>query len=97
MKILIDSDINAQVRKADLKDVKAILDIEMKCFDSHQFNKNQFEYYIKNKKSIFFVIYITETCGYISGIIDERGEKRKARLYSMAVLSEYGKLDGNFS
>ena len=65
------------------------MNIETSCFDSDRFTKNQIDYYIKKRTSIFYIISNGETFGYISGIIDNRGKKKKARLYSLAILPKY--------
>lgn len=80
-----------QIRRANSKDINALECMEMKSFNSHQFNKKQFRYYLSQDNCICYVTYSKEIFGYILGIIDRRGKKKKARLYSLAVLPNYRK------
>jgi ribosomal protein S18 acetylase RimI-like enzyme len=79
------------IRKADSKDIDHLINLENKCFDAHQFDKQQFKYYLTQNNCICYLIYNKDIFGYILGIIDHRGKKKKARLYSLAVLQGFRK------
>ncbi len=77
------------IRKATIKDLKSILEIELACFNANQFTEKQFHYYLSKKACIKFIMGDQVQSGYILGIIDQRTKNNKAHIYSLAVLPRY--------
>ena len=55
------------LRKANLRDIPAILEIEQECFREDSFSREQFAYLIGRSKGIFYVVVEQEQIiAYIS-------------------------------
>lgn len=78
------------IRPPKRKEMERLLLIERRCFRSHRFTKEDFEYHFTNPSSIFGVAEAgDEIVGYVAGIVYHGAANRVARLYSMAVLSKW--------
>lgn len=75
-------------RKAELKDIPGILNIEQICFQEDSFSEKQFVYLIKRAKGIFYVILEQDkVIAYVSLLF--HGKTHYLRVYSIAVHPEY--------
>jgi ribosomal protein S18 acetylase RimI-like enzyme len=75
------------IRPASSEDVDLLLAIERQCFRAHRFTRKDFQYHLKNPRSILAVAEVEgEIAGYVAGIIYHGSRSRLGWLYSMAVL-----------
>ena len=74
----------SKIRKATISDVDQLLQLENKCFDSDQFNKNQFKYLV-NKANGFVFVYAAAEKIKGSIILLRRKNAKNLRIYSIAV------------
>ena len=78
------------IRKAGMRDLGRLLEIERECFVDHRFDENQFEYYLRNPSAICAVAEREGgSVGYIIGIIYHGRRGNISRLYSIAVSSRF--------
>src|SRR5687767_12061719 len=75
------------LRFPQAQDLDQLLAIERRCFRSHRFIRQDFQYHLRNPASIFAVSESSnKVVGYILGIVYHGSRRRIARLYSLAVL-----------
>jgi ribosomal-protein-alanine acetyltransferase len=75
------------LRPPSPEDINELMVIERRCFRSHRFSREDFEYHLRNPASIFAVSESSnQIVGYIAGIVYHGPKHRVAKLYSMAVL-----------
>lgn len=77
-------------RRAREEDLDALVTLEQTCFRSayaaHRFQGEQFQYYLRNPKTICFVAEQRgRMVGYALGVVFARRRHQTARLYSLAV------------
>lgn len=78
---------DAILRLPKPEDMDQLMAIERRCFRSHRFTREDFEYHLRNPSSIFAVTdSANQIVGYIAGIVYHGSRHRVAKLYSMAVL-----------
>lgn len=78
------------IRLPKPEDIEELLAIERRCFRAHRFTREDFQYHLKNPKSIFAVAEINrEIIGYVAGIIYQGIQSKVGRIYSMAVLPKF--------
>ena len=82
---------NIQFKNATIDDIKALLDIEQRCFTkyykAHRFTQQQFVYYIRNPLAITFIATQNgHVIGYVLGLTQRGRLRHIARLYSIATL-----------
>ena len=76
------------IRKAELKDIPAILEIEQVCFQEDSFSKQQFAYLIGRSKGAFYVVQEEgRLIAYVSLLFHEG--TRYLRVYSIAVHPDF--------
>lgn len=76
------------LRKANLRDIPAILEIEQECFREDSFSREQFAYLIGRSKGIFYVVVEQEQIiAYISLLL--HAGTRYLRIYSIAVHPDF--------
>ena len=74
------------IRPASSEDLDLLLAIERQCFRAHRFTREDFQYHLKNPRSILAVAEIDgEIAGYVAGIIYHGARNRLGWIYSMAV------------
>lgn len=75
------------IRPARSEDLDLLLAIERQCFRAHRFTRKNFQYHLKNPRSILAVAESEgEIAGYVAGIIYHGSQRRLGWIYSMAVL-----------
>lgn len=78
----------AELRKATIEDIPAIMEIEWKCFLEDSFSKEQFVYLITRSKGDFYVvIQQKQVVAYITLLFHQR--TRYLRVYSIAVHPDF--------
>jgi ribosomal-protein-alanine N-acetyltransferase len=78
------------IRRPTIKDIETLLSIDEQSFETDWFNEKQFRYYIDRAASIFAVAdSMASIVGYSAGIEEQRANRKRARLYSIAVLPKY--------
>lgn len=78
------------IRLPKPEDIDQLLAIERRCFRAHRFTRDDFQYHLKNPKSIFAVAEVDrEIVGYVAGIIYQGMQRKVGRIYSMAVLPQF--------
>lgn len=77
-----------QYRPANINDIDALITLEEACFSSDKLSRRSFKRFIVNQQSIVHVCFKQEKIVAYLLIVFHRGT-RLARLYSMAVLSDY--------
>ena len=76
------------LRKANLRDIPAILEIEQECFREDSFSREQFAYLIGRSKGTFYVVVEQEQIiAYISLLL--HAGTRYLRIYSIAVHPDF--------
>lgn len=76
------------IRKAELADIPAILEIEQVCFQEDSFSKQQFAYLIVRSKGAFYVVQEEDRLiAYVSLLFHEG--TRYLRVYSIAVHPDF--------
>lgn len=76
------------IRKAELADIPAILEIEQVCFQEDSFSKQQFAYLIVRSKGAFYVVQEeNRLIAYVSLLFHEG--TRYLRVYSIAVHPDF--------
>lgn len=79
-------------RRPTVDDFDALMSIENRCFRAHRFTRSDFEYHLRNARSIFMLAESSnKIVGYIAGIIHRAPTRRIGKIYSMAVLPEWRK------
>ena len=77
-----------EYRLANLSDVASLVALETKCFESDRLSKRRFKHWVQASNGIFVIAQNHESiCGY--GLVILRKATRSARLYSLAIDSEY--------
>ena len=75
------------IRPATSEDLDLLLAIERQCFRAHRFDRKDFQYHLKNPRSILSVAEVDgQIAGYVAGIIYHGSKRRLGWIYSMAVL-----------
>ena len=83
-----------QVRRAEGRDMEALLAIEQQCFnvyyyDYYMLDRRDFEFYLQDTDSVFQVaVRETRVVGYVFGPIDSWRDPPSAHIDSIAVLPE---------
>lgn len=78
------------IRRARAADLDYLFAIENRSFRLHRLCRADFEYHLYNRSSILLVAEVSQqVIGYIVGIIYHGAKNRIAKLYSMAVLSDW--------
>ena len=81
------------IRAPKRSELDRLLVIERRCFRSHRFTKENFEYHFGNPSSIFSVAeYSGKIVGYIAGVIYHGSSRQVAKIYSMAVMPKSRRL-----
>jgi ribosomal-protein-alanine acetyltransferase len=81
------------IRAPRREEMDRLLMIERRCFRSHRFTNEEFEYHFANPSSIFAVVaYGERIVGYIAGVASHNSRDRIAKVYSMAVLPQWRRL-----
>ncbi|MFI5260908.1 MAG: GNAT family N-acetyltransferase, partial [Candidatus Paceibacteria bacterium] len=73
------------IRLATLKDVEAILDIELTCFpdpETYKLNRNTIRYHVKKGDRLWVDYDRNTTCGYI--LLSHTSSRGQRRVYSVA-------------
>jgi len=78
------------IREPKPEDIDQLLAIERRCFRTHRFIREDFQYHLRNPLSIFAVAEVAgEIAGYVAGIIYQGAHRKIGRIYSMAVLPKW--------
>lgn len=78
------------VRRAANADLNYLVAIENRSFRTHRLCRADFEYHLHNRSSVLLVAEVSQqVVGYIVGIVYHGSKNRIAKLYSMAVLSDW--------
>jgi [ribosomal protein S18]-alanine N-acetyltransferase len=81
------------IRAPKRSELERLLVIERRCFRTHRFTKETFEYHFGNPSSIFSVAESSgKIVGYIAGIIYHGSSRKVAKIYSMAVMPKSRRL-----
>ena len=76
------------LRKANLRDIPAILEIEQECFREDSFSREQFAYLISRSKGTFYVMMEGDrVIAYVSLLF--HSGTRYLRIYSIAVHPDF--------
>jgi ribosomal protein S18 acetylase RimI-like enzyme len=79
---------DVKIRKARLRDLPKLVDLENACFDYDQLSRRNFHWMIKNAHSVFLVLeYQSDLIGY--GLVLINSGTSLARLYSICTRKEY--------
>ena len=77
-------------RRASLKDLDTLCEIERHCFTSEAFTREQIGYLLRAPKNVSLIAEIDhETAGFIIGLIHEYGNAKVGHIFTVDVLTKH--------